>query len=162
MALGRMPKGTSKLVKRIQGFTSPKKSWTVTGGVELKRMKNSFAQLPEDERQFFLTGRRWRSVRRHSTFGKLPSDIPQGCLAVYVGMERRRYVISTDFLTHMLFKQLLKRSEEEFEFEYEGGLNVACNPAFFEHLLWMIITNDPAAINSHLEDLIDCFEDCPF
>ncbi|CAM6094162.1 unnamed protein product [Calypogeia fissa] len=162
MALGRMPKGTSKLVKRIQGFTSPKKSWAVIDGGELKRMKNSFSQLPEDDRQFFLTGRRSRSVRRHSTFGKLPSDIPQGCLAVYVGMERRRYVISADFLTHTLFKQLLKRSEEEFGFEYEGGLNVACNSAFFEHLLWMIITNDPVARNSHLEDLIDNFEDGSF
>lgn len=163
MALGSIPKGTtSKLVKRIQGFTSPKKlSGMEGGGAQLKRLK-SVSQLPEDDRRFYLTGRRPSSLRRHSTFGKLPSDIPQGCLAVYVDTERRRYVISTNFLTHALFKQLLKKSEEEFGFDYEGGLNVACKSSFFEHLLWLIITNDPDARSSHLEDLIGNFEDSTF
>lgn len=148
-----MPRSTSKLVKRIQGLTSPKKANSELG--HSKRV--AFSQLPESAQWALLTGRAG-GMSKSSKLGRLPQDIPQGCLAVYVGLERRRYVISTNFLAHSLFKELLKRSEEEFGFEYEGGLNIACDCSLFENVLWMIATKDPAARTTNLDEVIDMLE----
>lgn len=88
---------------------------------------------------------------------RLPDDIPQGYLAVYVGSERKRFVISTQYLSHQLFKALLKKSEEEFGFEHQGGLPIACEPDLFEHLLWLIGTNSPASETTQLDDLVELY-----
>ena len=63
---------------------------------------------------------------------------PQGFMAVYVGTERRRFVIRADHLNHPLFRRLLEKTEEEFGFEQKGGLWIACEVVLFEHLLWMM------------------------
>jgi hypothetical protein len=89
---------------------------------------------------------------------RLPRDIRHGYMAVYVGKERKRFVISTNYLSHRLFKALLKRSEEEYGFVYEGGVAIACEPVLFEHLLWMIGNDDPAAKTTELEDLADFYD----
>jgi len=67
-----------------------------------------------------------------------PADVPSGCLAVYVGKERRRFVIPTSYLTNNVFRALLAKSEEEFGFCCDGGLRIACTPDVFEHLLWWL------------------------
>jgi SAUR family protein len=65
-----------------------------------------------------------------------PAGIPQGCFAVYVGPEMRRFVIHTTFLHKQVFRDLLKKTEEEYGFESAGGLRIACEAAVFEELLW--------------------------
>lgn len=93
-----------------------------------------------------------------SRLDSLPGDIPHGSLAVYVGPERRRFVISTKYLNHQLFKALLKKCEEEFGFHHQGGLSIAtCDPVLFEHLIWLIGTNNPAAKTTQLDKLIDFY-----
>lgn len=87
----------------------------------------------------------------------LPDDIPQGYLAVYVGTERKRFVINTEYLSHQLFKELLKKSEEEFGFDHQGGLTIACEPVVFEHLLWLLGTNSRIATTIQLQELLDLF-----
>lgn len=82
---------------------------------------------------------------------RLPRDIPHGYMAVYVGKDKKRFVISTNYLSHPLFKSLLKKSEEEFGFVYEGGLVIACEPVLFEHLLWIIGNDDPASQTTETE-----------
>ncbi len=67
-----------------------------------------------------------------------PLDVPAGCLAVYVGEERRRFVIETCYLKNQVFRALLAKSEEEFGFEFEGGLRIACCPDVFEHFMWWL------------------------
>lgn len=67
-----------------------------------------------------------------------PPDVPAGCLAVYVGKERRRFVIPTSHLSNSVFRALLAKSEEEFGFCCDGGLRIACAPDVFEHLLWWL------------------------
>ncbi|KAL7256466.1 hypothetical protein ACSBR1_010399 [Camellia fascicularis] len=42
---------------------------------------------------------------------------PTGHFAVYVGEERRRFVVPTGFPSHPLFKMLLKKAYDEFGFE---------------------------------------------
>ncbi|KAL2622880.1 hypothetical protein R1flu_003085 [Riccia fluitans] len=124
---------TSKLVYSIMGLTNSKKSVSELSAYKRK----SFPQLPGSTQLALQTG---QSVQesKSSRLGSIPADIPRRCLAVYVGQERRRYIISTNFLSHSLFKELLRRSEEEFGFQYEGGLSIACDCYLFENVLWMI------------------------
>ncbi|XP_024390203.1 protein SMALL AUXIN UP-REGULATED RNA 51 [Physcomitrium patens] len=70
-----------------------------------------------------------------------PEDVPSGSLAVYVGPKRRRFVIQTSFLYTRVFRELLRRSEEEYGFETEGGLRIACEAGNFEKLLWQLETS---------------------
>jgi SAUR family protein len=73
-----------------------------------------------------------------STSCACPRDVPEGCLAVYVGTERRRFVIATSYLTNGVFQVLLAKSAEEFGFRCDGGLRIACCPEVFEHLIWWL------------------------
>lgn len=67
-----------------------------------------------------------------------PPDVPEGSLAVYVGRERRRFVIPTSYLSNNVFRSLLAKSEEEFGYCCDGGLRIACAPDVFEHLIWWL------------------------
>ncbi|KAL2623012.1 hypothetical protein R1flu_003217 [Riccia fluitans] len=101
------------------------------------------------------------AIRRSRSMPRVdspPADVPQGSLPVYVGSERKRFVISTKYLSHPLFKALLKRSEEEFGFNHQGGLAIACDPQMFEHLLWVIGSDNPAVRDDQkLDDLLDLY-----
>jgi len=83
-----------------------------------------------------------------------PHDVPEGFLVVYVGEERRRFVISANILSHSVFRMLLNKSAEEFGFKHEGGLNIACEVVFFEHLLWLIETNDPSLSSMEIDEVV--------
>lgn len=71
-----------------------------------------------------------------------PVGVPEGCLAVYVGPEMRRFVIQASFLYKQVFRELLRRSEEEYGFEIEGGLRIPCEAGVFEKLLWQLENGD--------------------
>lgn len=60
---------------------------------------------------------------------------PTGFLAVYVGEERRRFVVPTGYLTHPLFKMLLEKAYNEFGFEQRNGLVVPCSVNAFQEVL---------------------------
>jgi len=78
-----------------------------------------------------------------------PFDVPEGFLAVYVGKERQRFVISANYLKHHMFKVLLEKSAEEYGFEHKGGLPIACEVAAFEHLLWNIKAQNPGNLQAN-------------
>ncbi|KAJ7536728.1 hypothetical protein O6H91_12G079900 [Diphasiastrum complanatum] len=82
------------------------------------------------------------------------SDIPEGHLAVYVGAEKRRYVIETKYLNTRPFRALLDKCAQEFGFSQEGGITIPCELQLFEHLLWLLNNNDPAAELLEMEELI--------
>ncbi|KAK1268775.1 Indole-3-acetic acid-induced protein ARG7 [Acorus gramineus] len=86
--------------------------------------------------------RRWRDVslrlllllrRRHHY--RHFRHVPSGHLAVYVGHERRRFVIPTKYLSLPFFVSLLKKAEEEFGFGSPSGLVLPCDPDSFEAVL---------------------------
>ncbi|KAF0918775.1 hypothetical protein E2562_026156 [Oryza meyeriana var. granulata] len=55
------------------------------------------------------------------------ADVPRGHFAVYVGENRKRFMIPTAYLKHPSFVLLLKRVEEEFGFDHRcGGLTIPC------------------------------------
>ncbi|MQM03605.1 hypothetical protein Taro_036395 [Colocasia esculenta] len=64
--------------------------------------------------------------------------VPPGTLAVYVGAERRRFVIPTRFLGFPVFAALLKQAEEEFGFSSAGGLVLPCCAELFRRVLEML------------------------
>eukprot|EP00249_Psilotum_nudum_P017710 c26452_g1_i3 orf=871-1413(+) len=93
-----------------------------------------------------------------------PFDVPEGYLAVYVGNQRRRFVIKIQHLNQPLFQALLAKVEEEFGFNHEGGLTIPCAVAFFEHLLWLLEKKDPATQSLQLQMLAELYsmdmQDC--
>ncbi|KAM7257082.1 hypothetical protein ACFE04_012823 [Oxalis oulophora] len=70
-----------------------------------------------------------------------PHDVPKGYLAVYVGLELRRFIIPTSYLSHSLFKLLLEKTEEEFGFGHGGALTIPCEIETFKFLLKCIENN---------------------
>lgn len=83
-----------------------------------------------------------------------PDDVPEGYLVVYVGEERRRFVIKAKYLSHPVFKALLNKSAEEYGYEHKGGLEIACGVVFFEHLLYLIETNDSSLSSLEIDELV--------
>ncbi|KAK1290122.1 Indole-3-acetic acid-induced protein ARG7 [Acorus calamus] len=86
--------------------------------------------------------RRWKDSRLLRRLPSTPRSasnhhprIPPGHLAVYVGTQRRRFVIPTRYLNLPIFVSLLKKAEEEFGFESPGGLTLPCDPDSFEWVL---------------------------
>lgn len=66
-------------------------------------------------------------------------EMPAGRLAVYVGHERRRFVIPASYLTNTVFQSLLAKTAEEFGFRCDGSsLRIACTPDVFEHYVWCL------------------------
>jgi len=65
-----------------------------------------------------------------------PADVPRGCCPVYVGAERRRFVVPTAYLGAPAFRRLLEKAEEEFGFHYHGGaLTIPCDTEALKHIL---------------------------
>ncbi|KAC9449881.1 hypothetical protein E3N88_11132 [Mikania micrantha] len=60
---------------------------------------------------------------------------PTGFLALYIGEERRRFVVPTSHLSHPLFKMLLDKASDEFGFEQKHGLVVPCSVTAFKEVV---------------------------
>ncbi|XVF49570.1 hypothetical protein PTKIN_Ptkin04bG0023000 [Pterospermum kingtungense] len=60
---------------------------------------------------------------------------PEGCFSVYVGPQRQRFVIKTEFANHPLFKMLLEDAELEYGFTSEGPLLLPCDVDLFYKVL---------------------------
>ncbi|KAL2622611.1 hypothetical protein R1flu_002816 [Riccia fluitans] len=92
----------------------------------------------------------------------IPRDVPAGYLVVYVGQERRRYMIDYHYPTHPLFKTLLQRSAVEYGFHYEGGLLVACEVVLLEHLLRVIENHNTATHYPEIQKMLGYYASpCP-
>ncbi|KAE8664353.1 Indole-3-acetic acid-induced protein ARG7 [Hibiscus syriacus] len=77
-----------------------------------------------------------------------PPDVPKGYLAVYVGMELRRFIIPTIYLSHPIFTILLEKEEEEFGYGHNGKLTLPCEIEKFKYLL-KCIEDDPKDHHPH-------------
>ncbi|KAJ6435862.1 hypothetical protein OIU84_000980 [Salix udensis] len=89
----------------------------------------------------------------HQESGSLAKKTPPaGYLAVYVGMQGRRFLIPTRFLNLPVFVGLLKRTEEEFGFQCSGGLVLFCEAEFFEEVLRLLEKDETKFGRFGLED----------
>lgn len=77
-------------------------------------------------------------LKLHSSFNKnQQKSVPKGHIAVYVGDDEKttRHVVPLSFLRHPCFLDLLRRAEEEFEFNHPmGGLTIPCTEQIFNDL----------------------------
>ncbi|XP_058784533.1 auxin-responsive protein SAUR71-like [Vicia villosa] len=60
-----------------------------------------------------------------------PKKPPHGCLCVYVGAERQRFIIKIKILNHHLFKSLLEDVENEYGYGNNGPLWLPCDVNIF-------------------------------
>lgn len=73
---------------------------------------------------------------------KQPST-PKGYVAIYVGEERKRFLVKARMVNHPLFGVLLEKAREEFGFQQKGPLTIPCEIAFFQHIMLLVESNDP-------------------
>ncbi|KAL5552667.1 hypothetical protein UlMin_040068 [Ulmus minor] len=59
----------------------------------------------------------------------------KGCFSVYVGPEKQRFVVKTEYANHPLFKMLLEEAESEFGYDAQGPLVLPCNVDIFYKVL---------------------------
>ncbi|KAI3806327.1 hypothetical protein L1987_22226 [Smallanthus sonchifolius] len=77
---------------------------------------------------------------------------PTGFLALYIGEERRRFVVPTGYLSHPLFKMLLDKASDEFGFEQKHGLVVPCSVTVFQEVVSVVECCNGKFDISHLVD----------
>lgn len=56
---------------------------------------------------------------------------PQGCLWVYVGPYRERFLLKIEFANHPMFKILLDEAESEYGYKNEGPIWLPCDVNIF-------------------------------
>ncbi|KAJ9169288.1 hypothetical protein P3X46_017495 [Hevea brasiliensis] len=105
-SLGRNSKKTSRLVRSL---TPKSKSWPWL-----------HPSMEEDGEKY---SRRKRQVA------------PEGCFSVYVGPQKQRFVIKTEYANHPLFKILLEEAESEYGYNPQGPLALPCNVDLFYEVL---------------------------
>lgn len=67
---------------------------------------------------------------------------PEGCFSVYVGPQKQRFVIKTEYVNHPLFKLLLEEAESEYGFQSEGPLVLPCKVDHFYRVLLAVDDQD--------------------
>nr|AMQ09556.1 small auxin up regulated protein [Boehmeria nivea] len=56
---------------------------------------------------------------------------PDGCFSVYVGPEKQRFVVRTEFANHPLFRMLLEEAESEYGYNCDGPILLPCDVDLF-------------------------------
>ncbi|KAF9676110.1 hypothetical protein SADUNF_Sadunf09G0104200 [Salix dunnii] len=72
-----------------------------------------------------------------SAKSQLGSNVPKGCLAVYVGeIQKKRFIIPISYLNQPIFQDLLSQAEEEFGYHHPmGGLTIPCKEDIFHDVI---------------------------
>ncbi|XP_022137558.1 indole-3-acetic acid-induced protein ARG7-like [Momordica charantia] len=60
---------------------------------------------------------------------------PYGCFAVYVGPDKQRFVVRTEFANHPLFQMLLEDAELEYGYNSQGPILLPCEVGLFYQVL---------------------------
>ncbi|CAK7345932.1 unnamed protein product [Dovyalis caffra] len=83
----------------------------------------------------------------------------EGHIRVYVGKDniQCKFEMEAHFLNHPLFEDLLRLSEQEHGYSYDGALRIACEIHLFQYLLHLLKTGNPTAHYMQLPDLISNF-----
>ncbi|KAK3198842.1 hypothetical protein Dsin_022257 [Dipteronia sinensis] len=63
-------------------------------------------------------------------------EVARGCVAMYVGDERKRYQVPLIYLSLPKFQELIKTSQEDaYDIKIDGPITLACATQTFEQLL---------------------------
>ncbi|KAH9322601.1 hypothetical protein KI387_017240, partial [Taxus chinensis] len=112
---------------------------------KMRKLSRLSCQFPELIRRLFGCLRSKISLTRSQ--GRIPPSLscdstpklaPKGCVTVFVGQERWRYVIPIPYLYHPFIAKLLVEAENEFGSDHKGLFAVPCDADDFEQLKWLI------------------------
>jgi hypothetical protein len=146
------------LLRKWQSFKNP---GTAYGPVDskLRKTKSSTWSLDSAKQVHDVDDVSSASQSENSS-ATTADDVPTGHLAVYVGRERRRFVIDAHYLNNTLVRGLIEKSGDENATDRDrpDGLTIACEVVLFEHLLWLIETNDPDARQMETDELLDYYK----
>ncbi|XP_057529600.1 auxin-responsive protein SAUR40-like [Amaranthus tricolor] len=67
---------------------------------------------------------------------------PKGCLSVYVGPDKQRFVLKIECTNHPLFRMLLEEAESVYGFQSDGPLLLPCEVHIFLKILYEMDGND--------------------
>ncbi|KAK4791774.1 hypothetical protein SAY86_032187 [Trapa natans] len=67
---------------------------------------------------------------------------PQGCFSVYVGPQKERFVVKTEYANHPLFRMLLEEAETEYGYSNTGPLELPCDVEVFRRILMELDSDD--------------------
>ncbi|WCJ36306.1 SAUR-like auxin-responsive protein family [Euphorbia peplus] len=97
-----------------------------------RRCRSHFAIFGETKNKNLTRSKTW-----HSTTTSSSSQVvaPGGCFSVYVGPQKQRFVIKTEFANHPLFKTLLEDAESEYGFHSDGPILLPCDVHLFYKVL---------------------------
>ncbi|XP_055823964.1 protein SMALL AUXIN UP-REGULATED RNA 51-like [Solanum dulcamara] len=87
---------------------------------------------------------------------------PSGSLAVYIGLERTRFVIPTRFLNLPVFISLLDKAEEEFGYQRTGGLVLPCEVEYFSEILRLLDRDEDRFGFLNLDELVKMITEVGF
>ncbi|KAJ4792291.1 SAUR-like auxin-responsive protein family [Rhynchospora pubera] len=115
----------------------------ITDIVRLHRLLKKWKRVALDPKPNPSGNSTYKFLKRTLTFSENTSSastpVPKGCFAVCVGEEMKRYVVPTEYLSHVAFVDLLREAEEEFGFQQEGVLRIPCEVAVFESVLQVVM-----------------------
>ncbi|WVZ02820.1 hypothetical protein V8G54_023626 [Vigna mungo] len=78
----------------------------------------------------------FKSLRVLCLCTPIPTEVPKGYLAVYVGEKQKRFVIPISYLNQSSFQHLLSQFEEEFGYNHPmGGLTIPCREDVFQRIV---------------------------
>lgn len=121
------------LVRTISTLMSQDRTSPSSSFVCLQRPQVARSPLPVGTRDLVAFGRRRKMA-------------PKGCVAVYVGEERQRFVIPIMYLNHPFITKLLaNEGDGEWAYSYRGPLTVPCDVGDFEQLKWLVDRETTAA-----------------
>ncbi|CAM6087723.1 unnamed protein product [Calypogeia fissa] len=119
---GKISSRFRKALETVRSFGMQSRSPSATSnGEEYQRLINSDDGMSKEELQ--MSTRLTRSSKR----------VPKGHLPVYVGHEKKRFVIRIDYMSHPLFKPLFEQNT--LGVERVGGLQIDFEPDLFEQML---------------------------
>ncbi|KAK4423963.1 Auxin-responsive protein SAUR32 [Sesamum alatum] len=84
------------------------------GGASSRKLKTKSKSWPGSLTDGVDVGKKWGRVA------------PEGCFSIYVGPEKQRFVIKTEYVNHPLFRELLEEAESEYGYSSEGPLLLPC------------------------------------
>lgn len=155
-------------VKKWQSLAKVGKVHTFNGSysTDMENDENEEEDLEEeahDQSELDSAGAWNERVRRERESGANASSssrtlnaVPEGFAAVFVGKARRQYVVHARHLHHPLFKALQQRSENS-GINQSLGLTLGCEVVLFEHLLWMLDSDDPALRTDSIHELAELY-----
>lgn len=88
----------------------------------------------------------WHGVRSSDEVSPVrnrrASSSPVGCFPVYVGPERRKFLVKTEHASHPLFRVLLEEAESEYGFSRGGPIELPCEVDLFYRVLVEMNSDD--------------------